>query len=134
MMTAEELAASVRRTLSGEGAVREVKMFGGIGFMLSGNLIAGASRRGLLVRVGREREPQALVKPGARRMVMRGRTLAGWVYIDSPALSARAVRAWVRLALPYVSSLPRKTRSVTRRASSPQKARRARKAAVSFRR
>jgi TfoX/Sxy family transcriptional regulator of competence genes len=129
MMTAEELAASVRRALRGEGTVREVKMFGGIGFMLNGNLIAGASRRGLLVRVGRERERQALAKAGARRMVMRGRTLEGWVYVDPPALSARAVRAWMRLAAPYVSSLPRKARPGARRTGSRRTPRGARKAA-----
>jgi TfoX/Sxy family transcriptional regulator of competence genes len=130
MMTAEALAASVRRTLSGEGAVREVKMFGGIGFMLNGNLIAGASRRGLLVRVGRERERRALAKSGARRMLMRGRTLEGWVYVDPPALSARAVQAWMRLALPYVSSLPRKARPGARRTPSRRTPRGAPKAAA----
>ncbi len=111
MMSADELQASVRGALSGEDAVREVRMFGGIGFMLNGNLIAGASARGLLVRVGRDREPRALVKPGARRMRMRGRTLEGWIYVDAPTLSARAVHAWMRVALPYVRSLPRKARS-----------------------
>ena len=128
-MTADELAASVRRALGAAGAVREVKMFGGIGFMLNGNLIAGASRRGLLVRVGREREPQALARAGARRMVMRGRTLEGWVYVDPPALNARAVQAWMRLAVPYVSSLPRKTRPGARRPGSRRTPRGARKAA-----
>jgi TfoX/Sxy family transcriptional regulator of competence genes len=129
MMTADELAASVRRALGAGGAVREVKMFGGIGFMLNGNLIAGASRRGLLVRVGRERELQALARAGARRMVMRGRTLEGWVYVDPPALSARAVQAWMRLAVPYVSSLPRKTRPGARSPGSRRTPRGARKAA-----
>jgi TfoX/Sxy family transcriptional regulator of competence genes len=129
-MTAEELAASVRRTLSGAGAVREVKMFGGIGFMLNGNLIAGASRRGLLLRVGREREPRALAKSGARRMIMRGRTLEGWVYVDPLALSARAVRAWMRLAVPYVSSLPRKSRPGARKTPSRRLPRGAPKAAA----
>jgi hypothetical protein len=49
-------------------------------------------------------------------MVMRGRTLEDYVYVDSPALDARAVRAWVRLALPHVLSLPPKSR---RRRASP---------------
>jgi len=51
-MNEQELAASVRAALSGAGTIREVKMFGGIGFMLNGNLLAGASSRGLLLRVG----------------------------------------------------------------------------------
>jgi len=49
----QELAASVRAALLGAGTSREVKMFGGIGFMLNGNLIAGASNRGLLLGVGK---------------------------------------------------------------------------------
>ena len=61
----QELAASVRAALLGAGTIREVKMFGGIGFMLNGNLIAGASNRGLLVRVGKAREREALAQPGA---------------------------------------------------------------------
>src|SRR5262245_45782694 len=48
----QDLAASVRTALVGAGAIREVKMFGGIGFMLNGNLVAAVSKRGLLVRVG----------------------------------------------------------------------------------
>ena len=120
MMSAEKLAESVRTALSGQGALREVKMFGGIGFMLNGNLIAGASRRGLLVRVGADRERQALARRGARPMRMRGRTLEGWIYVDPPALTPRAVAAWIDLALPYVLSLP--PRALPRRAPRAKKA------------
>lgn len=111
MMSAEKLAECVRTALAGQGAVREVKMFGGIGFMLNGNLIVGASRRGLLARVGAEREKQALGRRGARRMRMRGRTLEGWIYVDQDALTPRVVDRWIDLALPYVLSLPRRAKS-----------------------
>ena len=105
MTEGQDLAASVRAALAGAGTVREVKMFGGIGFMLNGHLLAGASARGLLVRVGKERQAEALRQPGARPMVMRGRTMESYVYVDPPALSPRSVRAWVELALPYVRAL-----------------------------
>jgi len=105
----QDLAASVRAALTGAGAVREVKMFGGIGFMLNGNLIAGASQRGLLLRVGKDRQAEALGRPGARPMVMRGRAMEGYVYVDPPALNERTVRSWLRLALPYVQTLPPKS-------------------------
>ncbi len=72
-MNDQELAASVRAALLGAGTIREVKMFGGIGFMLNGNLIAGASKRGLLLRVGKDRLREALALPGARPMEMKGR-------------------------------------------------------------
>src|SRR5437016_630954 len=96
-MNDEELAASVRAALAGAGTIREVKMFGGIGFMLNGNLIAGASHRGLLVRVGKDRQREALAQPGARPMQMKGRTMEGYIYVDHPALDDDTVRACVRL-------------------------------------
>jgi len=55
-------------------------MFGGIGFMLNGNLLVGASKRGLLLRVGKDRQSQALAKPGTRQMEMRGRLMDGYIY------------------------------------------------------
>ncbi|HEY0768613.1 MAG TPA: TfoX/Sxy family protein [Steroidobacteraceae bacterium] len=122
MTDGQDLAASVRGALIGAGAVREVKMFGGIGFMLNGHLIVGASRRGLLVRVGRDRQAEALGKPGARPMVMRGRTMEGYVYVDPPALNERSVRSWLRLALPYVQTLPPKS-APRRRARAKSRAR-----------
>jgi TfoX/Sxy family transcriptional regulator of competence genes len=105
---AEQLAAAVRAALSDAGNVREVKMFGGIGFMLNGNLLAGASGRGLLLRIGQDRSGQALAKPGARPMVMRGRTMEDYIYVDPPALNARAVKSWIRLAAAFVQTLPPK--------------------------
>jgi hypothetical protein len=62
----QDLVASVRTALTDAGVVREVKMFDGIGFMLNGNLIAAASKRGLLVRLGKDRQGDALAQPGAR--------------------------------------------------------------------
>ena len=112
---AQELATHVRAALAGAGTLREVKMFGGIGFMLNGNLIAGASRRGLLVRVGKERKRAALAHRGARPMVMRGRTMEDYIYVDPPALNERAVRAWLQLAVDFLETLPRKPFGTTRR-------------------
>jgi TfoX/Sxy family transcriptional regulator of competence genes len=105
----QELAAIVRAALAGTGDVREVRMFGGIGFMLNGNLVAAASRRGLLLRVGKDRQEEALAQSGARPMVMRGRTMEGYVYVDPPALNVRAVQKWLRLAVAHVQTLPPKT-------------------------
>jgi len=83
-------------------------MFGGIGFMLNGNLVAAASKRGLLVRVGKERQDDALAQQGARPIVMRGRTMEGYVYVDPPALKNQAVQKWLRLAVAFVQTLPPK--------------------------
>jgi len=109
MLTDQQLAESVRTALAGAGTVREVKLFGGIGFMLRGNLVAAASKRGLLVRVGRERQGDALARAGARPMVMRGRTMEDYIYVDPPALTGRGVQAWLRLGLDFVRTLPPKS-------------------------
>ena len=71
-MEANELVGRVRDALAGHDDVREVKMFGGVSFMLDGNMAVGASERGLLVRVGKDGHAKAASSPGARAMEMRG--------------------------------------------------------------
>jgi hypothetical protein len=109
-----DLATSVRNALLNEDAILEVKMFGGIGFMLNGNLLAGASKRGLLLRVGKDRQGGALALAGARPMIMRGRTMEGYVYVDPPALDDGAVQRWIELAVAFVQTLPSKPKQKSR--------------------
>jgi TfoX/Sxy family transcriptional regulator of competence genes len=104
----DDLAGRVRAALSNTRAIEEIKMFGGIGFMLNGHLMAGASKRGLLLRVGKERQADALKRPGARPMAMRGRTMDGYVYVDPPALTDGPLKAWLQMALDFVQTLPPK--------------------------
>src|SRR5215472_16740109 len=111
----QELADNVRTALAGAGNVCEIRMFGGIGFMLNGNLVAAASRRGLLLRVGKDRQPEALAHSGASQIVMRGRAMEGYVYVDPPALSKQAVQNWVHLAVAHVQTLPPKAKGRTNR-------------------
>ncbi len=108
MVIDRDLAASVRTALAGTDAVREVKMFGGIGFMLNGNLLAAASGRGLLVRVGNDRQRDALTREGARPMEMKGRTMEGYIYVDPAALNGCALEEWLQLAVSFVRTLPPK--------------------------
>ncbi|UJR86158.1 TfoX/Sxy family protein [Sandaracinus amylolyticus] len=103
----EELAGHVRAALADASQVREVKMFGGLGFMLKGHMIAASSDRGLLVRVGEPGEAEALAKPGAEPMVMNGRTMRGFVRVAG-TLDARSVESWLRLARAFVETLPAK--------------------------
>jgi TfoX/Sxy family transcriptional regulator of competence genes len=108
-MTPDALPASVRRVLAAAGgAIREVRMFGGIGFMLDGNLLAAVSKRGLLLRVGRERYEAALARPAASRVEMRGRTMAGYIRVDPQTLTDRSLEAWLAEASAFVRSLPPK--------------------------
>jgi TfoX/Sxy family transcriptional regulator of competence genes len=103
----DDLADRLRAALPEKG-ISEKKMFGGTGFMLDGNMVAGTFRGGLLVRVGKERHDEALGRPGAGPMLMRGRPIAGYVLVDGEALSGRAIREWSRLALSHVRTLPPK--------------------------
>src|SRR5215471_13052754 len=102
-MEADHIAAAVRAALA-DVAIREVKMFGGIGFMLNGNMLVATSKRGLLVRVGKDAQPAALARRGARAMEMRGRVMQGYVFVDPSALSSAAVASWLRLARAFVET------------------------------
>jgi hypothetical protein len=104
----EDLAERMRVALAGAGAVREVRMFGGLCFMLNGNMVAGTSRRGLMVRVGKERQPDVLARPGAKRMEMTGRPMEGYVFIDPPPADDRSLQDWLALAVAFVTTLPPK--------------------------
>jgi len=83
-------------------------MFGRVGFMLNGNMVAGTFRDALLVRVGKDRNAQALTRPGARAMEMRGRAVEGYVMVDQSILDDTTLKDWIGLALAYVRTLPPK--------------------------
>ena len=108
MQTQEELAAGMRSALKGARAISEVKMFGGLGFLQNGNFFAAASKRGLLVRVGKERQDEALARPGTRPMVMRGRTIQGYVFVDPATLDSADLQTWLRWGRDIVRTLPAK--------------------------
>jgi TfoX/Sxy family transcriptional regulator of competence genes len=104
----EDLAERMRVALAGTGAVREVRMFGGLCFMLNGNMVAGTSKRGLLVRVGKDQQSNALARPGAKRMEMTGRPMEGYIFVDPAPREERELRDWLALAVAFVNTLPPK--------------------------
>lgn len=89
--------------------VREQKMFGGTCFMLSGNMLVGTSKRGLLVRVGKEAHAAAAALSHARPMEMGGRTMQGYVFVEPEGTASRKdLNAWLKRALAFVQTLPPK--------------------------
>ena len=108
MVLDEDLAERIRVALAGAGAVREVRMFGGLCFMLNGNMVAGTSKRGLLVRVGKDQESSALARPGAKPMEMTGRRMEGYVFVDPPPREDRLLQDWLALAVAFAKTLPPK--------------------------
>jgi len=107
-MIEADIVEGLRNALAGSGTVREQKMFGGTGFMLNGNMIAGTFRKGLLVRTGAERQAEALAFPGTGLMEMGGRRMEGYVHVEPGALSEKRIGELVRLALPFVLAMPQK--------------------------
>ncbi len=106
----ERLAERVRELLAGERGVTEQRMFGGLSFLLGGNLaVAVSSRGGLLVRVGQDAFDEALERPGTSPMEMGGRLMKGWVFVASKELGTkRRLGAWVGRGARFARSLPPK--------------------------
>src|SRR5262249_7330196 len=95
---------------AGVEGITEKAMFGGLGFLLHGNMAVGIMSTGdLMVRVGAEGTDAALAKPQTRLFEMRGRTMSGWVIVDADAVKTkRRLGPWVKRGAAYASSLPPK--------------------------
>ncbi len=107
----EKLAQQLRQALSTRAGVSEQRMFGGLCFLLHGNMLCGVNRERLMFRVGKEQDAVALARPGARPMNFTGRTMPGFVFVDSAQLEPRALLQWVELAASYVGALPAKEKA-----------------------
>ena len=102
----EQLAERVRLTLAGRDALSERKMFGGIAFMLAGNMFCGVVKDELMVRVGPERYDDALSRPHARPMDFTGRAMRGMVYVSPEGIHTdEALKRWVEQGLGFAASL-----------------------------
>lgn len=109
-MTAASDALGERlRPLVPRGLV-EKKMFGGLGFMLNGNMLVGTTAAGaLLVRVDPDKMDEALDRPGAYAMHMGPRVMTGFIAVDPDSLpDAAAIKSWIAYASKYVTTLPAK--------------------------
>ncbi|MDQ0381010.1 TfoX/Sxy family protein [Amycolatopsis thermophila] len=106
-----ELAERVRELLAGEDGMTEKPMFGGLAFLVHGNMsVAASSQGGLLVRV-EPADGDALIGDHVHPMVMRGREMTGWLLVDAPAVrTRRQLEQWVARGVSYARSLPAKAR------------------------
>jgi TfoX/Sxy family transcriptional regulator of competence genes len=86
----------------------EKKMFGGVAFLLDGNLAVGIYGDGLLVRAAKEEHETLLAEPGAAPFAMGGRTMAGWLVVDGEVLDDDVLARWVSRGTAYAASLPPK--------------------------
>lgn len=103
------LAGRIRLQLTGLTGLEEKKMFGGVGFMLKGNMACGVHGDDLIVRVGADGYEAALTQPGARPFDMTGRPMAGWILVSPGGVrSASELERWVNLGVKFAQSLPPK--------------------------
>ena len=106
----EELAVRIRDLLDGEPEVTEKKMFGGLAFLVGGNMaVAASGQGGVLVRVDPAQSETLAATTNARPMEMRGREMRGWLRVDAADVETESELAkWVELGAGYARSLPAK--------------------------
>jgi len=106
----EELASRMRSLLERRQGLSEKRMFGGLGFMLHGNMAAAASSRGgLLLRCAPEDTEALIGEPGVERFEMRGKAMNGWLHVRSEVVGSEAALArWLDVGAFYATSLPPK--------------------------
>ena len=105
----EGLAQRIREELEGRDDVVEKKMFGGLAFLLGGNMSVGVMKSELMVRTGPDGYDAALAEPHARKMDFTGRAMKGFVYVGLEGFeSDDDLRAWIERGVAFAGSLPPK--------------------------
>jgi TfoX/Sxy family transcriptional regulator of competence genes len=105
----EELAERIRGLLPGV-PVTEKKMFGGLAFLVGGNMaVAASGQGGLLLRCDPDASDELVTRPGVSRMEMRGATMSGWLRVTDEAVADdEALQRWVDIGTSYAAGLPPK--------------------------
>ena len=105
----ELLANRVRQILSGVSGVAERKMFGGLAFLVQGNMSVGVHGSELIVRIDPSMTDSALEKPSVRIFDLSGRPMKGWLLVSGKAVSQqKALASWVNQGVSFARSLPPK--------------------------
>lgn len=106
----DDLANRMRELIGDEPDVREKRMFGGLAFLIAGNMsVAASGQGGLMVRVNPEDTEALATKPDARPFEMRGRPVDGWIRVDAEGVRTKHQLApWVALGVAYARSLSAK--------------------------
>lgn len=106
----EALARRIRQRLGDEPGLTEKKMFGGLAFLINGNMsVAASGQGGLMIRCAPQDTDAFLEEPGAEQLVMRGRAMEGWLRVNGDAVNSEAeLSRWVDRGATYARSLPSK--------------------------
>jgi TfoX/Sxy family transcriptional regulator of competence genes len=105
----ESLAARIRQHLARRKSVEEKKMFGGVGFLLNGNLLVGVWKDSLCVRLGPDQAEEALNEPNVKEFDITGRPMKGWVLVEPEGVEAEEQLAgWIERAMKFVGKMAAK--------------------------
>jgi TfoX/Sxy family transcriptional regulator of competence genes len=105
----QELSQRIRELLADQEDVVEKQMFGGIAFMVRGNVACGLTKQDLLIRIGPERNDEALAHPHARPMDFTGKPMKGWIYVSLEGYETdKELAHWVQQGVAFALSLPPK--------------------------
>jgi TfoX/Sxy family transcriptional regulator of competence genes len=104
----EMLVSRLRKAFAGRRNISEKRMFGGVCFLLRGNMLCGTGRTDFMFRIGKQQDAEALSRKGARPMDFTGKVMKGFVWVDPSSCDSRALGRWLALAEKYVGKLPAK--------------------------
>jgi len=105
----EILASRVNAILAGRSGLLEKRMFGGIGYLLNGNMACGVHKKCLIVRVGPDRYPAALKQDHTKVFNITGRPMTGWVMVSPEGIAdEQNLKQWVQQGVEFASTLPPK--------------------------
>ena len=109
MAFSEALAERIRQRLARRKNVEEKKMFGGVGFLLHGNMLVGVWKDSLVVRLGEKEGEEALKEPHAKEFDITGRPMRNWVLVGPEGVQDdEQLSAWIQRAVKFVGALPAK--------------------------
>ena len=105
----ESLASRIRQHLARRKSVEEKKMFGGVGFLLHGNMLVGVWKDSLIARLGPDEGEEALREPHVKEFDVTGRAMKGWALVEPEGIDDdEQLSAWIQRALKFVGTLPAK--------------------------
>jgi TfoX/Sxy family transcriptional regulator of competence genes len=109
MAFSESLAGRIRDALARKKKIEDKKMFGGVGFLLNGNMLVGVWKDSLIVRLGPDAYEDALQEPHVREFDITGKPMKGWVMVEPEGVEDdEQLAGWIERAVKFVGKLPGK--------------------------
>lgn len=105
----DELAEKIRKETKGQAGLVEKKMFGGLAFLINGNMSVGIHGNELIVRIDPDQTEASLKQPGVRIFDITGRPMKGWLLVGKKGIEdPKSLKKWIKTGVQYASTLPKK--------------------------